>query len=86
MSVADKWNPRYLVHNEEKLIELIREDQKLLKHFGAYTIGFSPGVTIQIGEGPYAPTVELNDAAWNWLRPILEYCRNLEEHLPEAED
>ena len=79
MAQENDWNPRYLVHDKEKLAKLIREDQELLEHFGAYAIGFSPGVSLQIGKGAYTPTVELNDAAWNWLRPILEYCRHLEE-------
>lgn len=73
------WHPRYLVQDKGQLEKLIKDDSELLAHFGASTIGFSPGVVIQVGDGMYASTIELNDAAWNWLRPILVYCKHLEE-------
>ena len=66
------WTPRYLVHNKEMLSSIIEDDTQLLRKFGAHPIGFQPGVSFQIGDGPSAPSIQLNDAGWNWLRPILE--------------
>ena len=66
------WTPRYLIHNNDLLAETIAEDAELVKQFGAFCVGFCPGVIIQIGEGGGAASVSLNDAAWNWLRPLLK--------------
>jgi len=65
------WTPRYIVGSKNKLEGLLEEDIKLLKEFDAVAIGFGPGIQVQLGAGYGSTTFQMNDASWNWLRPLL---------------
>ena len=65
------YTPRYLLHDKDKLGNRVEEDRALLAKFGVAAIGFSPGVLVQLGSGSSSTTFQLNDASWNWLRPLL---------------
>lgn len=83
MKVPD-WTPRYM-GSSEYLSEVLEEDVKLLRSFGLEAIGFGPGISAQIGSGSGSTTFQMNDASWNWLRPLLVELERGRRSPPESE-
>tara|TARA_B100000131_G_scaffold221323_1_gene212882 strand:- start:57252 stop:57506 length:255 start_codon:yes stop_codon:yes gene_type:complete len=66
------YTPRYLVNDREALGDIIKEDLELVKDLGASIVAMGPGVSVYVGENGQGSTFQLDDACWNWLRPLLE--------------
>lgn len=65
------YNPRYLVNDKEKLDDIIKEDSDLLRELGATLTGMQPGASVYVGANGCGSTFSMDDACWNWLRPLL---------------
>ena len=75
MTYKPDWSPRYLTATKGKLNKLCEYDIKLLNEFGAELYGMSPGISVGLGRGKHSASFQMNDACWNWLRPLLEELR-----------
>ncbi len=63
------YSSRYRVDKDE-LYKRIDEDNKLIKEFGVRISALDPGVILTMSDN--RSTISIDDACWNWLRPLLE--------------
>ena len=73
------WSPRYLTAAVKQREMLCKHDIDLLSKFGAELYGMSPGISVALGRGQHSASFQMNDACWNWLRPLLEELRDSRE-------
>ena len=85
MNYKPDWSPRYLTSTKDKLDKICGYDVKLLKEFEAELYGMSPGISVGLGRGQHSASFQMNDACWNWLRPLLEELREARKARSDQE-
>ena len=69
MSNQPDYNSRYRVDKDE-LCKRITADYELVSKLGVTISALDPGVILLMNDN--RSTISINDAWWNWLRPLFE--------------
>ena len=69
MDSKPDYNSRYRVDKDE-LCKRVTADYELVSKFGVTISALDPGVILLMNDN--RSMISINDAWWNWLRPLLE--------------